>query len=347
MQTQGYSDYGITFEQFMNNVYIPHYKTEVTEDTFESRNPPLKILIGRFGKKTLRKITLHDIQFFRTWLLDKNAAGYSQSYASMVFGMLKKILEFALTLNYLDKNVAQQVKPIPKVKTDVAYWTKNEFEKVISKIYTEDFYEHMCFVKLWVYYMTGIRVNEGTALWWNDVDFEKKQLRVHHMLVTKSRKNYNRKNHTKTVDGKRVLALDGDTLEVLRVWKERQAQHGNMDFIFSYDGLPMIKSTIARIIARYAKLAGVPVIQAKGLRHSHVSFLINELNASVLVVSKRLGHSSPEITLKHYAHLWRGIDDAVAESMAGVIKIETATSKQFTFVGNQAVKQLSPKMSPR
>lgn len=83
------------------------------------------------------------------------------------------------------------------------------------------------------------------------------------MLVTKSRKNYIRKNHTKTVDGKRVLALDNDTLEVLRVWKERQAQHGNMDFIFSYDGLPMIKSTIARIIARYAKLAGAPVIQAK------------------------------------------------------------------------------------
>ncbi len=167
------------------------------------------------------------------------------------------------------------------------------------------------------------------------------------MLITKSRKNYNRKNHTKTADGKRVLALDDDTLEVLRVWKKRQAQHGDMDFIFSYDGFPMIKSTIARIITRYAKLAGVPVIQAKGLRHSHVSFLINELNVSVLVVSKRLGHSSPEITLKHYAHLWRGIDDGVAESMAGIIKIETAPSKQFTFVGNQAVKQVSPKLSPK
>lgn len=48
LQTQGYSDYGMTFEQFMNNVYIPHYKTEVTEDTFESRKPTLKILLGRF-----------------------------------------------------------------------------------------------------------------------------------------------------------------------------------------------------------------------------------------------------------------------------------------------------------
>lgn len=346
LQTQGYSDYGMTFEQFMNNVFIPHYKTEVTDETFDSRNPSFKILMERFGNKALRKIGLHDIQFFRTWLLDKNAAGYSQSYASLVFGMLKKILEFAVTLNYLDKNYAQQVKPISKGSTDVAYWTKDEFERVIEKIYTDDFYEHMCFVMLWVYYMTGIRVNEGTALWWNDIDFEKKQLRVHHMLVAKSRKNYTRKNHTKTADGKRILALDDDTLNILSVWKERQAQHGDMNFVFSYDGLPMVKSTIGQIVSRYGRLANAPAIQAKGLRHSHVSFLINELNVSVLVVSKRLGHSSPEITLKHYAHLWRGIDDAVAESMAGIIKIETAKSKQFKFVGNQAVKQMSPKQSP-
>jgi transcription elongation GreA/GreB family factor len=34
-------------------------------------------------------------------------------------------------------------------------------------------------------------------------------------------------------------------------------------------------------------------------------------------------------------------------SQAGIINIKTATSKQFTFVGNQVVKQLSPKLSPR
>ncbi len=52
----------------------------------------------------------------------------------------------------------------------------------------------------------------------------------------------------------------------------------------------MIKSTIGRIIERYANFAGVHKIQAKGLRHSHASFLINEFNVSVLVLSKRMGH---------------------------------------------------------
>ena len=33
----------------------------------------------------------------------------------------------------------------------------------------------MCFVLIWLYYMTGIRVSEGLALNWNDVDFKRKK----------------------------------------------------------------------------------------------------------------------------------------------------------------------------
>lgn len=45
----------------------------------------------------------------------------------------------------------------------------------------------------------------------------------------------------------------------------------------------MQKSKIARIIERYSRLAGVHRIQAKGLRHSHASYLINEFNVDILL----------------------------------------------------------------
>lgn len=124
---------------------------------------------------------------------------------------------------------------------------------------------------LWVYFTTGIRVNEGCALYWNDIDCKKKTMRVHHMLDFKNKNTWTRKNYTKTDAGKRIISLDDDTLKILTEWKKRQTTQCKSDFIFSYDGKPMQKSTIARIIERYSKLAGVHKIQIKALRHSHAS----------------------------------------------------------------------------
>ncbi|RYL92296.1 site-specific integrase [Sporolactobacillus sp. THM7-4] len=346
LSTQGYANYHMTYGQFMDNVYIPAYKTDVEESTFYVRKRTLERMRDRFSAIQLRKLSIEDVQRYRTWLLSEDGAGYSQAYASLVFGMFRKSLDMAVEMEYLEYNISKKVKPIPKGKAIVPYWTKTEFEKVISTICLDDLYEHLCFVMLWVYFMTGIRVSEGTALWWEDIDFENKRLRVHHILFMRNKMDWERKNYTKTADGKRIISLDNDTIRVLKDWKERQSELTIQDFVFSYDGMPMIKSTLSRIIGRYAKLANVHRIQAKGLRHSHASYLINEFNVSVLILSKRMGHSSPEITLKHYSHLWSGIDELIAEEMAGNVKIQTAPKSAIQFNGNQAIKKISSARIP-
>lgn len=347
LQSDGYSNYDMTYEQFMNTVYLPYYQSEVSEHTYATRQSSLKIVFNRFGKKKLKDITVREVQNFRTWLLSKNGGNYSQAYAGLTFGTFRKSLDFAVDMQYLQKNVSMKVKSIPKGKSIAEYWTKNDFEEVISNICISDFYEHLCFVMLWLYFCTGVRVNEGTAIWWNDIDFEKKELRVAHMLIMTNKNNWQRQNHTKTDAGLRIVTLDDDTIQILKAWKERQSELGKVNFVLSYDGNPMLKSTISRIIKRYAKLANVPLIQAKGLRHSHASYLINELNASVLIVSKRLGHSSPEITLKHYAHMWSGVDKELANEMTGLINIQHAKNTKVNFNGNQAILRESPKLSPK
>lgn len=351
-KVNSYANYKMTYTEFMDKLYIPFYKTDVAESTFAVREKTLYTIRDRFGSKSLRQITVEDVQNYRTYLLtskDDGGAGYSQSYASLVFGMFRKSLDKAVEMQYLEYNISKRVKTIPKGKAEVPFWTKAEFESVIAQIYIGDFYEHLNFVMLWVYYMTGVRVNEGTALWWNDIDFERKAMRVYHMLDIKSKNDWERKDHTKTADGKRIIALDDDTVSILYEWKKRQTTVGlgtESDFIFSYDGKPMIKSTLARIIKRYAKSAGVKRIQGKGLRHSHASYLINEFNVSVLVLSQRMGHSSPEITLKHYAHMWSGADKSIAEEMSGNIVIKTAEKTNVHFIGNQSVTQAVKYGSP-
>lgn len=108
----------------------------------------------------------------------------------------------------------------------------------------------------------------------------------------------------------------------------------------SYDGTPLHRCIVGRIINKHSNLADVHKIQAKGLRDSHASYLINEHNADILVISKRLGHSSPEITLKHYSHLWGNNDRSIADMMTGNIKIKfNATNPNTKFIGNQYISK--------
>ncbi|MEG0552939.1 tyrosine-type recombinase/integrase [Carnobacterium divergens] len=354
-QTQGYSNYNMTYKQFMDNVYIPYYQSDVEESTFAVRKKTLENIRDRFATISLRNISVEDVHHFRTWLLtetENNGSGYSQSYASLIFGMFRKSLDKAVEMGYLEYNISKKVKAISKGKSAVPYWNKQEFEKVINQIYLDDFYEHLNFVILWVYYMTGVRVNEGAGLWWNDVDLSKKVMRVHHMLILKNKNDWKRNSYTKTADGLRTISLDDDTVAILKKWKKRQLEVGignDNDFVFSYDGRPIIKSTTARMIERYSKLAGVKKIQAKGLRHSHASYLINEFNVSILILSQRMGHSSPEITLKHYSHMWVGADSSIVEKMTGNIKIETSNKSKIQFNGNQAIKKdaIPPSSPPK
>lgn len=354
-EINSYSNYQMTYAEFMDKIYVPAYKTEVEESTFGTKEAILRKIRNRFAKKKLRNFSIEDIQNFKTFLLssiDDGGNGYSKSYASLIFGTFRKTLDKAEELQYIERNISKKIKPIPKSQAIVPYWNAREFSLVLNQICIDNFIENLYFVMLWTYFMTGIRVNEGMALWWNDIDLDKKILHVHHMLILKSRTNWKRNNYTKTSDGKRTISLDDETVTILKRWKSRQQEiglGGDSDFIFTYDGLPMIKSTLSRVLKRYAGLANISPIQGKGLRHSHASYLINEFNVSVLVLSKRMGHSSPEITLKHYSHMWSGADEEIVEKMNGNIKYKTAEKSKIEFNGNQVVKNIlvsSPPNTP-
>jgi integrase len=55
-----------------------------------------------------------------------------------------------------------------------------------------------------------------------------------------------------------------------------------------------------------------------GLRHTHVSQLI-AAGMDVLTISRRIGHASPEITLRVYGHLFRNTDARAAEIMEAAL----------------------------
>ncbi|MCJ7537419.1 MAG: site-specific integrase, partial [Anaerolineales bacterium] len=74
----------------------------------------------------------------------------------------------------------------------------------------------------------------------------------------------------------------------------------------------------ARNLIRYFKKllneAGLPEIRFHDLRHTAASIMLNH-GIPVIVVSRRLGHARPSITLDVYGHLIPRMDEDAAQKM--------------------------------
>ena len=76
----------------------------------------------------------------------------------------------------------------------------------------------------------------------------------------------------------------------------------------------MASTSIRFKLTEGAENTGVKRIRVHDLRHSHASMLIN-LGANPLLVSKRLGHENPEITLKTYSHLFPSVESDIVNKI--------------------------------
>ena len=141
--------------------------------------------------------------------------------------------------------------------------------------------------------------------------------------------------YLKNDSSRRTLTLDDELVKVLKDWKKEQLKYSVHDFVLSYDNCPLNKSTLSKWLKRYSKLADVPRIDGRGLRHSNASYLIAELGADVLTVSHRLGHKTPMTTLKYYAHMFSNNDIELASKMEGSMNISPAEKSKVSFNGNQ------------
>lgn len=303
----------LTFKEFVEKIFLPEYMSVVQLDIMNRREPIFRELIERFGRKKPRNITVTDVSLYRSDILNR----HSSSYAKQKMMLLNQILKSAKNHGLIFYDLpTEKIPRIPLDKKQIDFWTKDEFEQFIFSLDRDSYFEHFVFTMFWLYYFTGMRVNEATALYWEDVDFDKKTLSISHNLQYVNRENWIRSDKLKTESSRRIIGLDDNTIQILKSWKERQATHSEIDFILSPEGYPYPKRSILDQLRKYAKRAGVRVIQPKGLRHSHASLLINEYNLNALFIQKRLGHSDVKTTLSVYSHLYPNADLEVTSKLS-------------------------------
>jgi integrase len=170
--------------------------------------------------------------------------------------------------------------------------------------------------------MTGCRRGEALGLTWPDLDIENGRVAIKRALVPIDGRL--RETEPKTKRGRRLIALDQETVEVLREQACRQLaeQQAMGDAwidsgrVFTAEsGEQLHPERISALFRRLVRAAALPPIPLHGLRHTYASLaLAKGVNAAI--VSRRLGHATVAFTLDIYSHVLPQVDAEAAEFIA-------------------------------
>lgn len=115
----------------------------------------------------------------------------------------------------------------------------------------------------------------------------------------------------KSDSSERTITLDDVTLEYLKPFIAKAKP-----FVFGETrSLPI--TSVQKVFEQAIKDSGVPRIRIHDLRHSHATMLINN-GVNIVAVSRRLGHSDINITLKVYSHLLRKTEDEMVSTITNL-----------------------------
>jgi integrase len=196
-------------------------------------------------------------------------------------------------------------RPDDNLRKETSIWTEAELKSFLDAVPDNKWQYRILYHFL---FYTGLRKNEALSLTWNDYDGKK--VKVYRQFQNGKWKPLKTKNSI------RNIVLDPITIEKineLHNWAESQTNYNPNWFIFG-DFKQMGTSEIGRVKDKAIKKAGVPYIRIHDLRHSHASYLINK-GVNMVIVSRRLGHSSIQMTIDRYTHLLPDAQDEVIKAI--------------------------------
>jgi len=260
----------------------------------------IRLYIRPFFKgKYVQDISRRDIVRFQDHLLDR----LSLTSAKNTHTLLSAILNHAIKMEYLDKNVAREVGNIRGTSTKrFDYWTLEEFKEFINVV--DDLKHQALFMVL---FFSGARIGEVLALTWKDIDFKNNMIDINKTTYR------NTTTDPKTKASIRKVKLPKHTMNLLRQLKLQESPKIGY-FAFGEFYTPLHVNTARGIYRRYADLVDLKEIRMHDFRHSHASYLINN-GYDIQIVSKRLGHAKVSTTLDIYAHLYPNKEDEAIAQM--------------------------------
>jgi integrase len=173
---------------------------------------------------------------------------------------------------------------------------------------------------------TGMRRGEFLALRWDDVDLDEGVLAVERAVtVINGARTYDTpKNHER-----RTVKVDPDTVARLRALRREQigarlafgkAWQGKEGLVFTWeDGRPLDPDYASKAFTKAQVDLELPRLTFHEMRYTHATVLLRE-RMPVHIVSKRLGHKDPSVTLNVYADVIPQDDGEAADGWSRLVR---------------------------
>ena len=290
----------ISFETLYDK-YVAYITPRVRESTLETRKTLMdKHILPYFKNRIITDITPSDVVDWQNEILSKNL---SSSYANMIGSCLNMIFNYAVDYHGLKKSPSKKSMGSAKRKK-IAFWTPEEYKTFIECL-KDDIQYFTIFEML---YYTGMRIGELLALTLEDVNFSERKISITKTYYRTGKKELI--NPPKTQSSEREIEIPQFLADELKEYTTHLYDLQVNERLFVVPS-----GAVRKKLIEGAEKAGVKKIRIHDLRHSHASLLIN-LGANILLVSKRLGHESPEITLKIYAHLFPTVETDIINKIS-------------------------------
>lgn len=282
-------------------------------------------IVPHLGATLLQRLRPSQLKEWHATLLargSKKGAPLAPRTVGHAHRLLRTALQAAATVETVARNVASAIGP-PKVQQEeVEILQPVEVATVLARLAGHSLYAIACLAV-----GTGMRRGELLALSWSCVELDKARVTVERSLEETT--DGLRFKTPKTKAGRRTISLPASAVAVLREHRKKQLElrlqlglgkAPDDALVFcNLDGAAMSPDKLSwtwRNVCRDMKL---PSVNFHALRHTHASALI-AAGVDVVKVSKRLGHASPTVALRIYAHLFNPADDAAAVAIDAVMR---------------------------
>lgn len=250
-------------------------------------------LLPTFGSLYLDQITEEKIARFQAQVSQEVTATRTNN----VMGPLRYILNVAVRRKLISENPAINVPTLREEEPTIDPLCKEELDSVLAIFKPHQKSLFTCLA--W----TGARPDEMFALRWDDVSFERNEI-----AISKGRVR-GKEGTTKTKSSNRTIKMFSIVRDTLLVLKNNPVHHHQGYVFLNKHGQPYDKH-VDREWRTALKKAGVRHRPSYQLRHTFASLCLQN-GLQPTWVAKMLGHSTAQITFKHYA---RFIDDASNEN---------------------------------